>query len=81
MDEANFNGSNWYYTFDSVWDHSVSLEVEDPDSIISVKNLKVNVKSLLAVEFYAFPRVAQRTNTVRFVADSPEAKFFRNNFV
>ncbi len=80
LEEANFNGSTWYYTFDSVWDHSVVLEVEDPDNISSQKKTKVGVKSILSVDFYAFPRVAQRTQSIRFVSESPEAKFYEWDF-
>ena len=80
LDEPNFNGSTWYYIFDSVWDHSVVLEVVDPDNISSQKKSKVKVSSILSVDFYAFPRVAQRENIVRFVSDSPEAKFYEWNF-
>ena len=80
LEEPNFNGSTWYFTFESVWDHSVVLEVEDPDWIKTVKNDKIQVKSILSVEFYAYPRVAQRTNSIKFVVDSPEAKFFEWDF-
>ncbi|MDP2090787.1 MAG: PKD domain-containing protein [Candidatus Gracilibacteria bacterium] len=80
LEEPNFNGSTGYYTFDSIGDHSVVLEVEDPDNIISQKKLKVPVKSLLSVEFFIFPRVAQRTNSVRFVAESSQAKFYEWDF-
>ncbi|MDP2395458.1 MAG: hypothetical protein Q8S84_08900 [bacterium] len=54
--------------------------MEDPDNIISQKKLKVPVKSLLSVEFFIFPRVAQRTNSVRFVAESSQAKFYEWDF-
>jgi len=58
----------------------VVLEVVDPDNISSQKKSKVKVSSILSVDFYAFPRVAQRENIVRFVSDSPEAKFYEWNF-
>jgi len=80
LDFPNSNGSNWYFTFDSVWDHSVVLEVTDPDWIISTKNEKISIKSLLSVDFSIFPRVAQRSNVVRFVVDSPEARFYEWDF-
>ena len=80
LDEPNYNGSTWYFTFDSIWEHSVTLEVEDPDSISSIKKSTVTIKSILSVEFFAFPRVAQRENTLRFVSSSPEAKFYEWDF-
>ena len=80
LEEPNFNGSTWYFTFDSIWNHSVVLDVEDPDGISSQKKVKVAVKSILSVEYYAFPRVAQRENTIRFVSTSPEAKFYEWDF-
>jgi hypothetical protein len=54
--------------------------VQDPDSISDIKKSKVDVKSILSVEFFAFPRVAQREKTVRFVSSSPEAKFYEWDF-
>ena len=80
LSEPNYNGSTWYFTFDSVWEHSVTLEVEDPDKMISLKKGGVKIKSILSVEFYAFPRVAQRENKLRFVSNSPEAKFYEWDF-
>jgi len=80
LEDSNFNGSTWYFTFDSIWDHSVILEVRDPDSISAQKKLKVPVKSILSVEFFAFPRVAQRENFVKFVTNSPEARFYEWDF-
>jgi len=80
LDQPNFNGSIWYYTFDSIWDHSVVLEVVDPDKIPSQKTEKVNVDSILSVELFAFPRVTARENTIRLVAQSPEARFYEWDF-
>ena len=80
LSEPNFNWSTWYFTFDSVWEHSVTLEVDDLDNISSMKKSKVTIKSILSVEFFAFPRVAQRENTLRFVSNSPEAKFYEWDF-
>jgi len=80
LEKPNFNGSNGFFTFSSIGDHSVVLEVTDPDDITSQKKDKVTVKSVLSVEFYAFPRVVQREKMVRFVSDSPKAKFFEWDF-
>lgn len=80
LDNPNGNGSVGYFTFDSVGDHSVSLEVTDPDGISATKTQKINVKSILAVDFTAFPRVIQREQFVRFVAESLEADFFEWDF-
>jgi len=56
------------------------LEVDDLDNISSMKKSKVTINSILSVEFFAFPRVAQRENTLRFVSNSPEAKFYEWDF-
>ena len=80
LDSANYNGSIWYYTFDSIWDHSIVLEVTDPDGITVQKKEKVRVDSILSVEFFAFPRVAQREQRIDFNADSPEARFYEWDF-
>ncbi len=80
LENPNSDGSVWFYTFDSVWEHSVVLEVEDPDSIVSVKKSSVSIDSLLSVDFATYPRVIQREWTIRFLADAPEAKFFEWDF-
>ncbi|MDD3793493.1 MAG: PKD domain-containing protein [Candidatus Gracilibacteria bacterium] len=80
LDNSNFNGSNGYYTFSSVGDQSVALEVTDPDDITSTKTDKIKINSILSVEFFAFPRVVQREKTIRFVADSVEANFYEWDF-
>jgi hypothetical protein len=80
LEESNAFWSYWYYTFDSVWEHSVVLQVTDPDSITSEKKWKVIVDSILAVDFSAFPRVAQRDRPVNFVASSPEAIIYEWDF-
>ncbi len=80
LEDPNFNGSTGFFTFDSIWEHSVVLNVEDLDGISSQKTNKVNINSILSVDFFAFPRVAQRLNTIRFVSQSPEAKFYEWDF-
>ena len=67
LEKPNTNGSLGFYTFDSVGDHSIALEVVDPDGISSLKQDKVSVKSILALDFAAYPRVIQRDQTIRFV--------------
>jgi len=80
IEDPNFNGSTWYFTFESIWEHSVILKVEDLDWISSQKVDKISINSILSVEFFAFPRVAQRLNTIRFISESPEAKFYEWDF-
>lgn len=80
LDNPNFNGSNWYYTFSSIWDQSVVLEVTDPDDMTSQKNDKIKISSILSVEFFTFPRVSQIWKSIKFVSDSPEAKFYEWDF-
>ncbi len=80
LDTPNKEWSNWYYTFSSLWDHSVTLEVIDPDDIISQKKKKVSVNSLLSLDFHIFPIVSQVWSFAKFVADSPNASFFEWDF-
>jgi hypothetical protein len=56
------------------------LEVEDPDDIVNIKRSSVNIKSILSLDFSIYPRVVQRDTTVRFIAESPEAKFYTWDF-
>ncbi len=80
LDEANENGSLWFYTFSSVWDHSVVLRVEDPDNIEWTKKDKVKISSILSLDFSANPRAIKRWNSIAFDAISPEAQFFEWDF-
>lgn len=80
LENTNYNGSVGTYTFNSVWDHSVALEVTDPDGITATKKLKVNVASILSVNLDPFPRVTQRNQSVRLEADSKEATFYEWDF-
>ena len=80
LDTPNYNGSNGYYTFSSIGDHSVVLEVTDPDDLTTQFTDKVTVNSILSVDFFAFPRVTQIGKTLRFVSDSPEASFYEWDF-
>jgi len=75
--------SKWaigYYTFDSIGEHSVTLEVIDPDQMSSIKTSKVRINSILAVELFTFPRVIQREWFIKFVASSEKAKLFEWDF-
>lgn len=80
LNNANFNWSVWYYTFDSIESHSVLLRVTDPEWISHQITKKVPVKSILSVDFAAYPRVTQREFPINFQADSPEARVFAWNF-
>lgn len=80
LEESNSDGSVGYYVFDSIGSHDISLEVRDPDGIASTKKAKVDVTSLLSVDFYAFPRVVPRESNIKFVAESPEAQIFEWDF-
>ena len=80
LQNANYNGSTWYFTFDTVADHSVLLKVTDPEGITSQITKKVRINSILAVDFGIYPRVAQRQTAVRFVANSPEAVIYQWDF-
>ncbi len=80
LENPNYNGSVGTYTFDSVGDHSVALEVVDPDNISATKKSKVTVSSILAVDLLTFPRVIQRSQFIKLQADSKEATFYEWEF-
>ena len=80
LNDASFNGAVWYYTFDSIESHSVLLRVSDPEWISSQVTKKVVVKSILSVDFAAYPRVTQREVPINFQADSVEANVFAWDF-
>ncbi len=80
LDNPNYNGSNGYYTFNDISDHSVTLYVTDPDDMSAQVSEKVNIKSLLSLDFYPYPRVSQINKNLQFVADSQYAKYFEWDF-
>ena len=80
LEGANYNGSVGFYTFDSIGDQSVVIEVTDPDNISSQKSDKVRISSILSVDFAILPRVVNREQTVRFQATAPEATFYEWDF-
>ena len=60
LEQSNANGSTGYYVFESVGTQGIVLEVTDPDGIMVSKKQNVDIKSVLSVEAFAFPRVVQR---------------------
>jgi PKD repeat protein len=80
LEDATANGSVGYYTFASVGNHSITLEVTDPDGIMTTKQDDITIDSILSVEMFAFPRVIQRGNFIRFTAESPEAEVYEWDF-
>lgn len=80
LEDPNSNNSTWYYTFDSVWEHNVWLEVADPDDVTWNKVESVEISSILSVDFTAFPRVINKWWYVQFVANSQYARFYEWDF-
>jgi len=80
LSDSNANGSIGYYTFDSIGTQSITLEVTDPDGIRDTKKDTVEIDSILSVEMFAFPRVIQRENFIKFTANAPEAEVFEWDF-
>ncbi len=80
LDNPNSKWSVGQYTFDSIWEHSIVLEVSDLDDIKSQKKDKVWVDSILSVDFEALPRVIIREWVVQFSSVSPEALFYEWDF-
>jgi len=56
------------------------LEVKDPDNITALKNSKVTINSILSVDVHTFPKVIQRQQSIRFVADSENARYYEWEF-
>lgn len=80
LEEAKARGSTGYYTFESEGTQSITLEVTDPDGIMTVKQGTIEIDSILSVEMYAFPRVIQRESFIKFTSDSPEAVVYEWDF-
>lgn len=80
LEESNEDWSTGFYTFPTIWDHSVILEVEDLDEMTSTLRSSVKINSILDIDFSIYPRVVQREKTVRFIAESKQAEFFTWNF-
>ena len=80
LDNLDGKWAIWYYTFDSIWDHNVWLEVIDPDDMSWLKTQKVKVTSILSVDLFTFPRVVQRWSYIKFVASSSNARTFEWDF-
>ena len=80
LTDPNYNWSIGYYTFDSIWNHNVVLEVTDPDDITVNKQKQVDIDSILSVHFNAYSRVSTINQNIRFVANSPEARVYYWDF-
>ncbi len=78
--DANSNGSVGYYYFDSIGQHSIGLEVTDPDEMWDVESGTIEIKSLLDVDFSSNPTAIQRNGTIRFQASSQNARFYEWDF-
>lgn len=72
--------SIWYYTFDSIWEHKILLQVTDPDWMTGNTTQNININSLLSVDFSVLPSVSRIWNTVNFKAISSKAVYFEWSF-
>lgn len=70
----------WYYTFTSIWEKDVVLEVTDTDNLKWTVTKKVKIDSILSVDFTALPRIITRWDKINFSAISPEARYFEWDF-
>ncbi|EKE26220.1 MAG: hypothetical protein ACD_4C00375G0001, partial [uncultured bacterium (gcode 4)] len=72
--------SVWTYTFNTLGNHKISLEVSNEDwKTVTVKK-EVNVESLLSVKMNFTPKIVQLWKTVSIIADSKEANVFEWKF-
>lgn len=74
------DNSTGYYTFNEVWNHNITLEVIDPDDISNDYSFKVEINSVLSVDFSAYPRVIKVWESIEFRAISPNASFYEWSF-
>jgi PKD repeat protein len=80
IENIDTKGAIGYYTFDSIGDQNVTLEVSDPDDMTSTKSQKVRIDSILEVDLATYPRVVQRGGYIKFVASAPSAKIYEWDF-
>ncbi len=80
LENTNKDSSLWYYTFDSIWEHDITLEVTDPDNVKWLKTIKFKINSILSVDFKAEPRVIARGQTINFKAISKQAVIYEWDF-
>lgn len=80
LEKPNENGSVWYYRFNSIGEHSIALEVIDPDDMSDTKSGNIAIKSLLDVNFESVPTAIQRDGSINFIATSENAKFYEWDF-
>ena len=80
LENPNDSGSTGFYTFSTIWEHSVILQVEDLDEITAIQKDSVNITSTLSLDFESFPRVIQREGSIKLVANSPDARFYEWDF-
>jgi len=66
--------------FDSIGQHSIGLQVVDPDNMPDIESGTVEIKSLLDVDFTSGPTAIQRNGTINFVATSGTARFYEWDF-
>lgn len=80
LEDPSQNGSMGFYTFNTLGTHTITLDVMDPDGIMTSKKTDITIDSLLSVKVNAFPRVIQRNGFIKFVAESPQAEVFEWDF-
>ncbi len=80
LENPNEDSSLGYYTFDSIWTHNVWLEVRDLDDMTVTEKVKIDINSILSVDFTTYPRAIQREWYIKMDAVSPEAEVFEWNF-
>lgn len=80
LENANYNNSLWYYSFPSTWEHTVTLEVSDPDGVKAYKKNRIIINSTLTAEFSASPLVIKREWVITFTAKSNNASYFKWDF-
>gem|GEM_PF-2561692 len=82
IDNIDDKGAIGYYTFTSIGDKNITLEVTDPDGMIGIAQKKQAIKSILDVSFTTTPRIMRlgNGNKMRFYPTSPHAIAYEWDF-
>lgn len=81
--ELDYVDEKWaigYYTFTSIGNHEIWLDVIDTDDLQGVIKKSIQINSILSVDFNSLPKIAQIGKTVRFSADASQARYFEWDF-
>lgn len=74
------DGAMGRYTFDTIGNHHVTLEVSNKEGKTITADKDININSLLSVSLIASPRIVQAGSSVTIIATSKEAQTYEWQF-